>query len=260
MITVSTLALLGVVALVAGFIDAVAGGGGLLCLPALLLAGLNPVAALATNKLQGTFGTASATATFWRKGLVNPHHLLPTVATTFIGAALGVAAITYAPTQLLNLVMPPLLIVIALYFTFAPKFSNEARPPKLPERWFTVFFAPIIGFYDGIFGPGTGAFFILTLTSLFGLGVVEATGHTKLFNFASNIAALLIFVLTGKIIWTIGLVMGAGQFIGAQVGSHLAIKNGARIIRPLLVIVCLAMATKLLLDLNNPLRMFVLGH
>ena len=242
-----TLASLGGVALVAGAIDAIAGGGGLLCLPALLLAGLNPVAALATNKLQGTFGTASATATFWRKGLINPQHLWLTVATTFVGAALGVAAITYAPTQLLKLIMPPLLIIIALYFAFAPKFSNEAKPPRLPFSRFTFFFAPVIGFYDGIFGPGTGAFFILSLTSLFGLGVIEATGRTKLFNFASNIAALLMFAIAGKPIWHIGLVMGVCQFIGAQIGSHLAIRNGAAIIRPLLVIVCLAMAAKLML-------------
>ncbi len=248
MTDVVTLASLGGVALIAGAIDAIAGGGGLLCLPALLLAGLNPVAALATNKLQGTFGTASATATFWRKGLINLQHLRLTVATTFIGAALGVAAITYAPTQLLKLILPPLLIIIALYFAFAPKFTNESKPPRLPFSSFTYFFAPVIGFYDGIFGPGTGSFFMLSLITLFGLGIVEATGRTKLFNFASNIAALLMFVIAGKPLWLIGLVMGVCQFIGAQLGSHLAIRNGAAIIRPLLVIVCLVMATKLLLE------------
>ena len=260
MTEITTLISLGGVALVAGAIDAIAGGGGLLCLPALLLAGLNPVAALATNKLQGTFGTASATATFWRKGLINPQHLWLTVATTFVGAAVGVAAITYAPTQLLKFIMPPLLIVIALYFAFAPKFSNESKPPRLRSSAFTYFFAPVIGFYDGIFGPGTGAFFILSLTSLFGLGVIEATGRTKLFNFASNIAALLMFVIAGKPIWLIGLVMGGCQFIGAQIGSHLAIRNGAAIIRPLLVIVCLAMAAKLMLDPANPVRLWILGQ
>ena len=242
----TTIALLGLVALVAGFVDSIAGGGGLLCLPALLLAGLDPVAALATNKLQGSFGTASATFAFWRKGLINPQRLWPTVAMTFIGAALGVAAITYAPTQLLKLIMPPLLIIIASYFAFAPKFSNGAKSPRLPSRAFAFFFGPVIGFYDGIFGPGTGAFFMLTLTSLFGLGVVEATGRTKLFNFASNVAALLMFVIAGKPVLLIGLVMGGGQFIGAQIGAHMAIRNGSAIIRPLLVIVCLAMAAKLM--------------
>jgi uncharacterized protein len=244
---VTILAALGGVALVAGFVDSIAGGGGLLCLPALLLAGLDPVSALATNKLQGTFGTASATYAFWNKGALHPLRHGLSVLTTFLGAALGVAAVAYAPKQLLSLALPPLLILIALYFAFAPRIKNEAHEPRLPQSAFALGFAPAIGFYDGIFGPGTGSFFMLAQTTLFGLGIVEATGRTKLFNFTSNIAALLMFAAGGKIVWLTGLVMGVGQVIGAQAGAHLAIRNGAAIIRPLLVIVCLVMAAKLLL-------------
>ncbi len=250
----TTVALLGFVALIAGFVDAIAGGGGLLCLPALLLAGLDPVAALATNKLQGSFGTASATFAFWRKGALDPKQHWGSVATVFAAACLGVAAVSIAPKQLLLAMMVPLLIIIALYFAFAPRMSEVASKPRLALNAFTLGFAPAIGFYDGVFGPGTGSFFMLALVSLFGVGLVEATGRTKLFNFTSNIAALLMFLLAGKIIWSIGLVMGIAQFVGAQIGSHLAIKNGATIIRPLLVVVCLAMATKLLLDPSNPLK------
>ena len=250
----TTIALLGLVALVAGFVDSIAGGGGLLCLPALLLAGLDPVSALATNKLQGSFGTASATFAFWRGGALDPKQHWRSVLMVFAAACLGVAAVSIAPKQLLLAMMVPLLIVIALYFAFAPRLSEVESKPRLALNAFTFGFAPAIGFYDGIFGPGTGSFFMLALVLLFGVGLVEATGRTKLFNFTSNIAALLMFVLTGKIIWTIGLVMGAAQFAGAQIGSHLAIRNGATIIRPLLVIVCLAMAAKLLLDPTNPLR------
>jgi uncharacterized protein len=242
-----TLLTLAGVALVAGFVDSIAGGGGLLCLPALLLAGLDPISALATNKLQGTFGTASATYAFWKKGRLDPQLHWLAVLTTFIGAALGVAAVAYAPKSLLGAALPPLLILIALYFAFAPRLKDEAHEPKLPKPVFNFGFAPAIGFYDGIFGPGTGSFFMLSLTSLFGLGIVEATGRTKLFNFTSNIAALLMFAAGGKIVWLTGLVMGVGQIIGAQVGSHLAIRNGAAVIRPLLVVVCLGMAAKLLL-------------
>ena len=252
----STLALLGLVAFVAGFVDAIAGGGGLLCLPALLLAGLDPVSALATNKLQGSFGTASATFAFWRKGALDPKQHWPTVAMVFAAACAGVAAVAISPKQFLMAMMVPLLIFIALYFAFAPRMSEVESKPRLALSAFTFGFAPAIGFYDGIFGPGTGSFFMLALVSLFGVGLVEATGRTKLFNFTSNIAALLMFILTGKIIWTVGLLMGGAQFIGAQLGSHLAIKNGAKIIRPLLVLVCMAMATKLLLDPANPLRGF----
>lgn len=250
----TTIALLGLVALVAGFVDSIAGGGGLLCLPALLLAGLDPVSALATNKLQGSFGTGSATFAFWRKGALHPQNHMLSILIVFTAACAGVAAVSIAPKQLLLAMMVPLLIVIALYFAFAPRMSEVQSKPRLALKTFTFGFAPAIGFYDGIFGPGTGSFFMLAMVSLFGVGLIEATGRTKLFNFTSNIAALLMFIMTGKIIWTIGLIMGIAQFAGAQIGSHLAITNGAKIIRPLLVIVCLAMATKLLLDPANPLR------
>jgi uncharacterized membrane protein YfcA len=246
MISLSTLALLALTALVAGFVDSIAGGGGLLCLPALMLSVADPVTALATNKLQGTFGTASATATFWQKGLLKPKEHLATIFMVFIGAALGVGAVGFAPKQFLNLALPPLLILIALYFAFAPRLSDGATEQKLPAAAFTYGLAPLIGFYDGIFGPGTGSFFMLSLVTFFSLGLVEATGRTKLFNFTSNIAALMIFAHSSKILWATGLVMGAAQLIGAQLGARLAIKNGATIIRPLLVIVSLAMAAKLL--------------
>lgn len=249
-----TLATLALVALVAGFIDSIAGGGGLLALPALLLSGLDPVAALATNKLQGSFGTASATFTFWKKGLLHPRRHLAEMAMVFVGAGLGVLAVAYAPTRLLQGIMPVLLIGIAVYFALSPRLSNEARPPRFPISLFSFGLAPLIGFYDGIFGPGTGSFFMLALVALFGLGAVQATGRTKLLNFTSNIASLLMFALGGKIVWITGLTMGVAQLIGAQLGARMAISNGAALIRPLLVVVCIAMAVKLLLDPANPLR------
>jgi uncharacterized protein len=249
----ATLVMLAAVGFVAGFIDSIAGGGGLLALPSLLLAGLDPVAALATNKLQGTFGTASATYTFWQKGRLNLTDYVPAVIMVFIGAAFGVLAVAYAPTKLLSTLMPLLLIAIATYFALSPRLSEQSSHPRFPKKAFTFFLAPAIGFYDGIFGPGTGSFFMLALVSLFGVGLIDATGRTKLFNLTSNIASLFMFAVSGKIIWTIGLCMGVGQFIGAQLGARLAIRNGATIIRPLLVTVCIAMAVKLLLDSTNPL-------
>ncbi len=241
-----TLALLALTALVAGFVDSIAGGGGLLCVPALWLSGLDPISTLATNKLQGTFGTASATYAFWKMGELDPRKHIISILMCFIGAALGVAAVSYAPTDLLKKVMPPLLVVIALYFAFAPKMSDQSKKPRLPAAAFAFGIGPMIAFYDGIFGPGTGSFFMLALVSLFGLRLVEATGRTKLFNLTSNLAALLVFAMGGKIVWITGLVMGAGQLIGAQIGARLAIKNGAKIIRPLLVVVCLVMAARLM--------------
>jgi uncharacterized protein len=253
---VTTIILLALAALVAGFVDSIAGGGGLLALPALLLAGLDPVAALATNKLQGSFGTGSATYAYWRKGHLKISDHWPAMATTFIAACLGVAAIKYAPTQFLSAALPVLLIIIAIYFALSPKLSAEKQHAHIPAVAFAFGLAPAIGFYDGVFGPGTGSFFMLVLVTLMGLGIVEATAQTKLLNFTSNIASLLIFAFSGKIIWVLGLTMGVAQFIGAQLGSRLAMKQGAKIIRPLLVVVCCAMAVKLLLDPANPLRAF----
>ncbi len=241
----TTLALLALVGLVAGFVDSIAGGGGLLALPSLLLAGLDPVTALGTQKLQGTFGTASATHTFWKKGLLRPSEHKAEIGAVFIGAVLGVLAVGYVPAKFLQSVMPVLLILVASYFAFAPKLSVDGTTPKLGLAFFSFCIAPLIGFYDGIFGPGTGSFFMLALVALFGLGVIEATGRTKLLNFTSNIAALMMFIIGGKIIWVVGLSMGVAQLLGAQIGARVAIANGAKIIRPLLVLMCVAMALRL---------------
>lgn len=252
----STMALLALAAFLAGFVDSIAGGGGLLALPALLLAGLDPVSALATNKLQGSFGTASAAYAFWRKGHIKILDQIPTIIATFIAACLGVMAVKYAPKEMLSIALPILLVFIAIYFAFSPRLTNEAKVPRIPPHVFAFGIAPALGFYDGIFGPGTGSFFMLSLVTLLGLGLVQATAKTKLLNFTSNIASLLVFAFSGKIFWIIGLTMGVAQFAGAQLGSRFAMKHGAKIIRPLLVVVCLAMATKLLLDPSNPLRAF----
>ncbi len=252
----TTLALLAVVALVAGFIDAIAGGGGLLALPSLLLAGLDPVSALATNKLQGSFGTGSAAIAFWRKGHIDFKRNIPTIIATFIAASCGVLTINYAPKNLLVVVLPILLIMIAIYFALSPAITNQSKAPRISSGVFAFGVAPALGFYDGIFGPGTGSFYMVALVTLMGLGIVQATAKTKLLNFTSNIASLLVFAFSGKIYILLGLVMGICQFIGAQLGSRFAMKHGAKIIRPLLVIVCCAMAVKLLLDPANPLRAF----
>jgi uncharacterized protein len=254
MMPLTTICLLMIVALIAGFIDAIAGGGGLLALPSLLLAGLDPISALATNKLQGSFGTGSAAIAFWRKGHIDFRQNIPTIIVTFVAACCGVLTINYAPKNLLVLVLPILLILIALYFAFSPNLTNQSKTQRISSAAFGFGIAPALGFYDGLFGPGTGSFYMLALVSLMGLGLVQATAKTKMLNFTSNIASLLVFAFSGKIYLVVGLVMGICQFIGAQLGSRFAMKHGAKIIRPLLVVVCCAMALKLLLDPSNPLR------
>lgn len=253
-IALEVLLALAVVGFIAGFVDSIAGGGGLLTVPALLLAGLDPVAALATNKLQSTFGSGSAVVAFARAGRIDFKAARFMVLMTFIGASLGALAVKIAPVDLLSAILPVLLVVMGVYFALTPKLSDADARARTTPALFALTIGAGVGFYDGIFGPGTGSFFMLGFVLLLGYGVVRATAHTKLLNFTSNVAALLLFILSGKVVWSIGVAMGVGQFAGAQFGSRLAIANGARIIRPLLVLVCIAMAIRLLVDPANPLR------
>jgi hypothetical protein len=247
------------VALLAGFIDAIAGGGGLLTVPALLLAGLDPVQAIATNKLQGTFGTASAAAAFARRGLIGWRSALPLAAIAFVSAIAGALSVRILPRTWLEAFIPLLLIAVALYFALSPAMRDEDARARISRGLFAATVPVAVGFYDGIFGPGAGSFYLLAFVTLLGFEVVKATAHTKLVNCASNLGSLLLFAATGAILWPVGLVMAGCAFLGAQVGSRLAIRHGARVIRPLLVLVCCALALRLLLDPENPIRLGLRG-
>ncbi|OCW57611.1 TSUP family transporter [Hoeflea olei] len=244
-------------AFLAGFIDSIAGGGGLIALPALLLAGFSPVEALGTNKLQGLFGSASATVAYARKGHVDLKAQLPSALLSAAGAALGAGLATLIPGDLFRAFLPFLLVAIALYFAFKPNMDDIDRARRLSPFLFGLLVVPLVGFYDGVFGPGTGSFFMLAFVTLAGYGLLKATAHTKLLNFASNLGAFAIFASVGVIAWKVGLMMGVAQFAGAQAGSRLAMKNGARIIKPLLVITCTALAIKLISDPANPVRLWL---
>ena len=239
------LALAGV-GLLAGFVDAIAGGGGMIALPALLSAGLPPVAALATNKLQSMFGTSMAAYTYWRGGFVSIKALLPAMALTYAGSLLGAIAVKQIDTSLLDIAVPVALIGIAVYFLFAPNLSDADKVARLSfPRWVPLMgFA--IGFYDGIFGPGTGSFLTIGFVMLFGLGMIRASGNTKILNLVSNLAALTIFIPSGDVVWPAGLAMAAGQLIGGYVGARTGIRFGAKIIRPVVVVVSIALALRLL--------------
>jgi uncharacterized membrane protein YfcA len=242
------LGLLVVVATVAGCIDAIAGGGGLLTLPALLWAGLPPVEALATNKLQGSFGTASATLRFLRHGAIDLRALGPAALLTFAGAALGSWLVGRIDAGALARLLPVLLVAFALYFLLSPRVRDLPSRRRLGLPAFGVVAGAGIGFYDGVFGPGTGSFFALAFVALLGYGLRQATASSKLLNFASNLAALLVFALGGHVAWTLGLAMAVGQWIGAWVGAHLVIQHGARLVRPLLVVVSLLLSIRLLVE------------
>ena len=251
------LVLLFLAAFLAGFIDSIAGGGGMITIPAMLLAGIPPLETLGTNKLQSLFGSGSATIAYARAGHVQLREQLPMAALSAIGSALGAVLATVVPGDVLKAALPFLLVGIALYFGLKPSIGDIDKHRRMSVFLFTVTIVPAIGFYDGVFGPGTGSFFMLAFVSLAGFGILKATAHTKLLNFGSNVGAFIVFILYGVVLWKVGLVMGAGQFLGAQAGSRLAMRIGSRVIKPLLVVTSIALAVRLMWDPAHPLRVWM---
>ena len=247
-ITTELLVFLICAAAVAGFVDAMAGGGGLIALPALLWAGLPPLQALATNKLQGSFGTATATYNFARKGYLDWRSLWPAVSMTLAGSVAGTLSVQFLPGSLLERIIPLLLALFALYFLFSRQVGDADARQRVSTAVFAVSAGFGLGFYDGFFGPGTGSFFTAAFVIMLGYNLTHAVAGTKLLNFTSNISSLAVFALGGHVLWSLGLAMGMAQMAGAWLGSHLAIRHGSRVIRPMLVAVSLALSVKLMLD------------
>lgn len=241
------------VAFVAGIVDAMAGGGGLLTIPALLTAGVPPVAALATNKLQSTIGTASAFATYARAGHVELRRFAVPAAAAFGGSAAGAIVVQHIDATWLSALVPVLLIAIGLYFLLAPPMSAIDRHARVGPAGLALV-AGGIGAYDGIFGPGTGSFLTTALVALGGLGLVRAIANTKYLNLATNLAGLIAMAAGGKVLWTLGLAMAGANVLGNQLGARLALRYGGRGVRPLLVVMSAALAVRLLLDPANPVR------
>ncbi|MCF7983406.1 MAG: TSUP family transporter [Thiohalocapsa sp.] len=235
-------------ALVAGLVDAIAGGGGLITIPALLWVGLSPVQALATNKAQAVFGSFAATVHFLRQGAIDLRGAALTVVCTFFGAAAGALAVQFLAGPLLERLIPLLLIGFALYFLLSPRVSDLDSHSRIAPASFALLVGTGVGFYDGFFGPGTGTFFALGYVALLGHSMRRATAHAKLMNFTSNLAALLLFIGGGHVVWTIAFAMMAGQLAGGWMGAHLVLRHGAKLVRPVLVAASLAVSLKLLLD------------
>ncbi len=252
------IALLMLAAFAAGAIDAVAGGGGLITIPALLAAGVPPVAAIATNKLQSTCGTAGAFFAYARKGLIDYRRFAWPAVFSFLGSALGAFILTRVDPGFLSALLPLLLIAMVLYYSFAPKLGDDDRHSRLGMPALLGVTA-VIGCYDGFFGPGTGSFFTTALVALFGMGLIRAVAHTKLLNLASNCAGLIVLLAGGHVLWITGLAMAVASVAGGQLGAHLALRFGAGLARPLLIISALALTAKLLSEPDNPLMVTARG-
>lgn len=245
-ISYQLLLILFAIAVIAGFIDSIAGGGGLLTVPALLAVGIPSANALATNKLQSCGGSFSASLYFVRRRMVHLSEIKLSIVLAFVGSLLGSFLVLNINADFLRILLPILTISVGLYFLFCPKIGEHDRNRKLSEAQFAIIAAMGIGFYDGFFGPGAGSFYSLAYVTLAGFNLTKATAHTKVLNFTSNLASLLFFIWSGKVIWTIGLVMLIGQFIGARFGAKMVVSKGKNLIRPMLIIVSSLMSIKLI--------------
>ena len=238
-------ALLFFTGLAAGFVDSIAGGGGLVTLPVLLAIGLPPHVALGTNKLQGSFGTLSSSINYIQNGGISLKSCLFGIFCTFIGAVVGSWAVQMIAPGFMRHVIPIILLLVLLYTIFSPRLGFEDIEPKMSNILFYPLFGVGLGFYDGFFGPGTGSFWTASLCVFLGFNMAKAAGFTRIMNFTSNIVALSLFVIGGNVLYKVGLIMALGQVIGARMGSSFAIKRGAAFIRPIFLTVVLMTIARL---------------
>ncbi len=246
-IGIDLLAILFCVGFVASFIDAIAGGGGLITIPALLMTGMPPAMALGTNKLQAMGGALSASLYFLRKRAVNLRDIWFILIWVFLGSALG--------TLLIQSIDMAIFKKFCLFdfsywsiFLFTPKLGDKDRKQRLSYMLFGLLVSPFLGFYDGFFGPGTGSIMSLACVTLLGFNLPKATAHAKVMNFTSNLASFALFLLGGQILWKVGFVMMAGSILGANLGAKMVMTKGKTLIRPMVVIMSFMMTAKMVYD------------
>jgi len=253
-----TLALLALAGLFAGFVDAVVGGGGLVQLPALVVAfpGAAPVQVLATNKLAGTCGTSVSSLTYYRRVRPDPRTFLPLMAVAFLGSSLGAVAASYLPEKAFNPIILVALVVVGAYVLLKPDLGTETELRFSGRRHLgvAVLVGLVIGFYDGALGPGTGSFFVFTLVGLLGYSFLEASAKARLANWATNVAALLVFAAQGAVVWRVGLVVGVCNLAGSYLGARTAVARGSRFVRVFFVLVVTAFIVKIGSDVLADLR------
>jgi uncharacterized membrane protein YfcA len=247
------LAMLVVAAFGAGVVDAIGGGGGLLTVPALLAAGLDPHAAIATNKGQAVFGAVSSFASFWRGGQVDRARAPAALACGFAGSCAGALALLAIRPEPLRPIVLALLILAAAVVTFRPAgkpgIAKKTGQNAKRARLLAAAIAFVIGAYDGFFGPGTGTMLIVAFVVFFGDSLTRASGNAKVVNLASNVAAIALFAWRGAVLWHVSLPMAAGNALGAFVGARLAITRGDTLVRLVVLAVVVALVAKLAFDL-----------
>lgn len=234
--------------LIAGFVDTIAGGGGLLTLPMLLNLCADPVTALGTNKFQSTFGSTSATVHFARAGTLSLAELRRAWLLAFLGALIGTLLVQSFDSQLLKKILPLVLLAVAIFVWLKPQLGEKDIHPRISRTKFDFIFAFGIGLYDGFLGPGTGTFLALAFMLGLGFNLSKATANTKALNWSSNVASLLVFLLAQKVWFLAGLTMGAGQTLGARLGSRMVITRGTKFIRPIFLTMVTLITLKMIYD------------
>ena len=236
----------------AAMVDSIAGGGGIISLPAYLLAGVPPHIALGTNKFSSTAGSFTSSLKFIKSGKVNFSILKYLIPFTLLGAALGVNTVLKLNQKYLSTLVLVLIVFVGLYTLLSKNvgLKDDPKPITSSRLFIGILLAFSLGFYDGFFGPGTGSFLIFGLINIFGFNFVKAAGNAKVLNFVSNISALVMFALKGQIYYLVGLPVAICMIAGAHVGTQLALKNGAKLIKPIFVTMSLAVAVKLLIQMH----------
>lgn len=247
-LTIATALFLLAASFFAGFIDSIAGGGGLIQLPALLI-GLpksETAEVLGTNKLSAVFGTTTAAALYRKQIKPDPKILLAMGLPAFLGSAGGAVLASKIPTSSMRPMVLVLLIIVAVYTWFKPDLGKFENLRHLPKRRVQIaaIAGVVIGFYDGIFGPGTGSFLMLILVASLGYAFITASAIAKVVNVATNVGAIMVFGINGAVIWQIGIILGVANISGAVIGARLAIKGGSTLVRKVFLIVTVALIVK----------------
>ena len=234
----------------ASFVDAVAGGGGLISLPAYLLAGVPPKLAIGTNKLSSATGTVFSTARYCKNGCFDLNLALPSIVVALIGSYIGAKIVLVTSDEILKYVLIIVLPVTAFFVLKKKNFDQVKNKPKRKTQFLIAVLASfIIGMYDGFYGPGTGTFLILIYTGLVKLDLLTASGNTKLVNLSSNVAALVTFIFSGNIVYALGFAASVFSIAGHYLGAGMVMKSGTKIVKPIIILVILLLLIKICLGI-----------
>ncbi|MCB2288808.1 TSUP family transporter [Clostridium sp. CS001] len=248
---ITTTILLCLAGFLASFVDSIAGGGGLISVPAFMLAGLSPHMVLGTNKFSATAGSFTSSLKFIKSGKADLKLLRYLIPFTLIGSMLGVRAVLYIDQKFLTPLVLILIMFIGIYTLFSKSLGLEDNFKGLTKKnvRFGILLALSLGFYDGFFGPGTGSFLVFGFINIFGFNFVSSSANARILNFTSNVTALVLFALSGKINYMFGVPVAIAMILGARMGTSVALSKGSKLIKPIFVTMSLAVAVKMLFSM-----------